>query len=161
GRPARLCGERRDGALRLGDGSRQLAAWRDHHQEPRVPGMVVARAAADHLLAARRRIRVPLRSPSARPAHAPHRSHLGELKPMMRSVDTFSRVLGLLPPPAEPRPAGVRPFLILPEAGKPAAGWGRGGEGGGCFSIRRLASTPTPNPSPQGGGEPTEPAARL
>src|SRR5436190_674742 len=44
----------------------------------------------------------------------------------------------LLPPDAvcslprnEPRLAGVRSILVLSEAGTPAAGWGRDGEGGG------------------------------
>src|SRR6516165_1913200 len=42
----------------------------------------------------------------------------------------------------------------LPEAGKPAAGWGRVG-GGSCGDAPTLphTTTPTPNPSPQGGGE--------
>ena len=40
---------------------RQLAARRDHHQEPGVPGMVAAGAAAGHLRPARDRIRLPLR----------------------------------------------------------------------------------------------------
>jgi hypothetical protein len=45
------------------------------------------------------------------------------------------RTLGLFPPPL----------------------WGRVREGGGAIVRRR--STPTPNPSPQGGGERTEYAA--
>jgi hypothetical protein len=52
-----------------------------------------------------------------------------------------SGVLGLLPPPL----------------------WGRVGEGGGAVWQRRRfnLATPTPNPSPQGGGERTESAAPL
>src|SRR5438270_4227828 len=49
--------------------------------------MVAARAAADHLRAARHRVCVPLRPPHARRAHAPHRGHLGELKPMRARID--------------------------------------------------------------------------
>jgi hypothetical protein len=37
--------------------------------------------------------------------------------------------LGLLPPPTKPRHAGVWSLKNLPEAGKPAAGWGRVGRG--------------------------------
>src|SRR5215831_4278710 len=40
-----------------------------------------------------------------------------------------SNGLGLLPPPTKPRLAGVWSLLVMPEAGKPAAGWGRDGEG--------------------------------
>src|SRR5262245_61638494 len=59
------------------------------------------------------------------------------------------RGLGLLPRPTKPRPAGVWSLFDLPEAGKPAAGWGRAGEGWcmwqhGCVDL----ATPTPNPSP-------------
>src|SRR5262249_33612576 len=35
------------------------------------------------------------------------------------------------PPPPKPRPAGVWALLNLPEAGKPAAGWGRVGSASG------------------------------
>jgi error-prone DNA polymerase len=45
------------------------------------------------------------------------------------------------PPPLEPRPAGVRANLILPEAGKPAAGWGRDREGG----TQQVSETITPS----------------
>jgi hypothetical protein len=51
----------------------------------------------------------------------------------VRDVRAYQRrALGLLPPPPKPRLAGVWALLDLPEAGKPAAGWGRGGEGGWC-----------------------------
>src|SRR5262245_24315922 len=68
------------------------------------------------------------------------------------------RGLGLLPRPTKPRPAGVWSLFDLPEAGKPAAGWGRGGEGvsGHVLSF----CVPPPYPSPvNGGGERTDRAA--
>src|SRR5215813_8258381 len=46
-----------------------------------------------------------------------------------RARGLMRSTLGLLPPPTKPRPAGVWSLKNLPEAGKPAAGWGRGGEG--------------------------------
>jgi error-prone DNA polymerase len=45
------------------------------------------------------------------------------------------------PPPPEPRPAGVRASLILPEAGEPAAGRGRDREGGQQTRLRLVAKT--------------------
>ena len=58
-RRARVPGLPRDGALRLPHGGRERPARLDHHQEPGVPGMVAAGAAAAVLCAARARIRVP------------------------------------------------------------------------------------------------------
>jgi hypothetical protein len=45
----------------------------------------------------------------------------------------------------------------------PSPLWGRAGEGGSCGDARALLhrATPTPNPSPQGGGERTERAATF
>src|SRR6516164_10281027 len=63
-------------------------------------------------------------------------------------MESTSGRLGLLPPPTEPRPAGVRSILILPEAGKPAAGWGRVGEGGWGHECRLLCPLPVPPPAP-------------
>src|SRR6516165_6133357 len=51
------------------------------------------------------------------------------------------RALGALPSPTKPRPAGVWSLQDLPEAGKPAAGWGGVGGGGPSASYR---TTPTP-----------------
>src|SRR5258707_1629026 len=49
----------------------------------------------------------------------------------LRNVIRASGKLGLRPPPPKPRPAGVWALLNLPEAGKPAAGWGRVGSASG------------------------------
>src|SRR5712692_10252787 len=57
--------------------------------------------------------------------------------------------LGLLPPPTKPRPAGVWSLINLPEAGKPAAGWGRGGEGRGVFASLPRRQTHTLDPTHQ------------
>jgi itaconate CoA-transferase len=65
------------------------------------------------------------------------------------------------PSPTKPRPAGVWSLEDLPEAGKPAAGWG-GVRGGGGAILSQVAPssshriTPLPNPPPQGGREHTE-----
>jgi hypothetical protein len=54
----------------------------------------------------------------------------------------------------EPRRRGKRGLLPPPL-------WGRAGEGGGAIvTSATRCGTPTPNPSPQGGGERTETAAR-
>src|SRR5262245_29672750 len=57
--------------------------------------------------------------------------------------------LGLLPPPRDPRLAGVRARIEWWKSGKPDFHWGRGGEGGGSrFSI---CGHPLPCPSPASG----------
>src|SRR5438270_11452421 len=60
-----------------------------------------------------------------------------------------------LPPPRNPGLPGFR--NIVRKSGKPDLRWGRVGEGGGSEGMwRRLIATaaiPTPDPSPQGGGE--------
>src|SRR5512144_2181940 len=66
-----------------------------------------------------------------------------------RSGVRLSSKLGLLPPPCG---GGL---------GRAGGGWGGGGGGGGggWLLLRELCpptATPTPNPSPQGGGEHTE-----
>src|SRR5262249_3133995 len=68
---------------------------------------------------------------------------------------------GALPPPTEPRPAGVRSSLRLPEAGRPAAGWGRVGEGGWLWldEPRQQIRTPPLAPPHKGEGNTTESAA--
>src|SRR5262245_38801696 len=74
------------------------------------------------------------------------------------ALGAFSRHwLGVLPPPSEPRLAGVRSAQNLPEAGKPAAGWGRVGEGGGAAThkwrhLRTTALPPPPTPPHKGEG---------
>src|SRR5215813_14052480 len=61
--------------------------------------------------------------------------------------------LGLLPPPTKPRPAGVWSLKNLPEAGKPAAGWGRGGEARCRWChLRKIARPPPPTPPHKGEG---------
>jgi hypothetical protein len=79
------------------------------------------------------------------------------------------RALGALPSPTKPRPAGVWSLYNLPEAGKPAAGWGGVG-GGGRAILSQVApslshrTTPTPalraDPPHKGEGR-TEFAARA
>src|SRR5260221_11596161 len=66
----------------------------------------------------------------------------------LRNVIRASGKLGLLPPPPKPRPAGVWALLNLPEAGKPAAGWGRGGEGGSSGRNAGASIAPPPPPTP-------------
>src|SRR5262245_32744535 len=74
------------------------------------------------------------------------------------ALGAFSRHwLGVLPPPSEPRLAGVRSAQNLPEAGKPAAGWGRVGEGGDAAKrrwryLRTIALPPPPTPPHKGEG---------
>src|SRR5215469_10707309 len=61
--------------------------------------------------------------------------------------------LGLLPPPTKPQPAGVWSLKNLPEAGKPAAGWGRGGEARCRWChLRKIARPPPPTPPHKGEG---------
>src|SRR5712672_2509238 len=61
------------------------------------------------------------------------------------SPSTHELAAPAFPPPIEPRPAGVRSLLDLPEAGKPAAGWGRDGEEG-TTRTDELGATPLPTP---------------
>src|SRR5205823_5043517 len=62
------------------------------------------------------------------------------------------RTLGVFPPPTKPRLARVWSVSNLPEAGKPAAGWGRVREGGGsCANASAAIASPqslSPSPSP-------------
>jgi len=69
------------------------------------------------------------------------------------------RTLDVLPPPRAPGLPGAR--LIVRKSGRPDLRWGRVGEGGDAITrlwrhLRKNRTTPTPNPSPQGGGERTE-----
>jgi hypothetical protein len=61
-------------------------------------------------------------------------------------------------PPTKPRPAGVWSLLELPEAGKPAAGWGRAGEGGGAMRHHRRQSAGPPPLTPPHKGEGNTPS---
>src|SRR5260370_37741006 len=72
----------------------------------------------------------------------------------LRNVIRASGKPGLLPPPPKPRPAGVWALLNLSEAGRPAAGWGVGGDGGmaGRNAAASIAPPPPPNPPHKGGG---------
>jgi hypothetical protein len=66
-------------------------------------------------------------------------------------------------PNQTPASRGLVTSLELPEAGKPAAGLGEGWGGGSCGVAPTMphSTIPTPNPSPQGGGERTEFVALL
>ena len=77
GRRRRLRRLSRHDALRPQDDDRQRHAGLDHHQEPGVPGMVAAVAAAGLLCVAGRRIRLPLRPADPQRARPPRRSDLG------------------------------------------------------------------------------------
>src|SRR5262249_24655560 len=68
--------------------------------------------------------------------------------------------LGLLPRPTKPRPAGVWSLLSLPEAGKPAAGWRRAGEGGDAVKHWRCLKQRPPPPTPPHKGEGSAPSLR-
>src|SRR5262245_58933294 len=59
---------------------------------------------------------------------------------------------GVLPPPTKPRPAGVWSLRHLPEAGKPAAGWGRVGEGAVVGEYRHTLGPPPLTPPHKGEG---------
>src|SRR4051794_11543001 len=54
---------------------------------------------------------------------------------------------GVLPSPTNPGLPGLVRFM-LPESGKPAAGWGGVGGGGGNWRMQLCAITTTPLPSP-------------
>src|SRR5262249_10080559 len=69
-----------------------------------------------------------------------------------------ARVLGLLPPPPKPRPGGVWALLDLPEAGKPAAGWGRVGGGGGAVRHNHCLRLRPPHPTHPHKGEGSRPS---
>src|SRR5262245_63621667 len=58
-----------------------------------------------------------------------------------------SRGLGLLPPPGEPRLAGVRPCIEWSKSGRPDFDWGRGGEGGSKRFGPRGYPPPCPSPA--------------
>src|SRR5712692_5439098 len=51
--------------------------------------------------------------------------------------------------------------ICLLTPGLPPPLWGRAGGGGGCATQVPPLTTPTPNPSPQGGGERTDVATPL
>src|SRR5262249_3777952 len=73
-------------------------------------------------------------------------------------VNQREHELGLLPPPNQtPACRGLVTFG-LPEAGKPAAGWGRGG-GAVWQRVHANLATPTPNPSHKGEGSAPQCAA--
>src|SRR5262249_24422801 len=70
------------------------------------------------------------------------------------------RARDALPSPTKPRPAGVWSLEDLPEAGKPAAGWG--GVGGGVVRGAVIISPHHPLPTlPPSRGEQTEFSARF
>src|SRR6516162_3035123 len=66
---------------------------------------------------------------------------------MIRSGGIPSRKLGAFRTTTEPRLAGVRSILILPEAGKPAAGWGGFGGGGPSLLTRAVLQQLSPSPA--------------
>src|SRR3954451_23570223 len=84
----------------------------------------------------------------------------GVIVPVPCVFHNARRGLGLLPPPRAPGLPGSR--IILRKSGKPDLRWRRGGEGGRscCARCVHQHRTPPPTPSPQGGGEHTEFAAR-
>src|SRR5262245_17626644 len=82
---------------------------------------------------------------------------------LMRARDVranYCRPLGLLPPPPKPRPAGVWAVKNLPEEARSRLGEGWGGGSLLWHEVCPQTLTPTPNPSPQGGGEHTESSER-
>src|SRR5262249_44560638 len=131
----RLCGR----AARSGEPT--LAPSQGHHHAAQRRRLRPARA--------RRQRAAPDRALRGRPAaRARGRSRAGILTRSVRASPEIesktSSELGLLPPPL----------------------WGRAGEGGWCGDMmmappEKHRTTPTPNPSPKGGGEHTEYAAAL
>src|SRR5580704_10824096 len=69
--------------------------------------------------------------------------------------------LGLLPPPTQPGLAPVAHYDAQVGQARLAVGEGRGGGWPSLATLMPYLTTPTPNPSPQGGGARTACAARL